>query len=242
MNTHVAVGPILNRVFDIYKRRAGLLLGMAALVLIPAGLLDGIFQAAGGFLGSLGSIVQLVATAVYAGAVVRVVEAENSGSEPGSIGEIFGSISGRIWPLVWVAFVSSILFVFGLILLIIPGVLLLVWWSVYQPAIVVENRAWDSLASSRALVKGNGWNVFGLALILMVLVLATSAVSLSLGVLIGGAFGIAVVGIVLGIFLIPIDGLVRSVLYFTLVAKAAESAAGGQVQPSESGSGPVAFG
>ena len=242
MNTQVAVGPILNRVFDIYKRRAGLLLGMAALVLIPAGLIDGIFQAAGGMLGSLGSVVQLVATAVYAGAVVRVVEAENSGGEPGSIGEIFGSISDRIWPLVWVAFVSSILVVFGFILLIIPGIILLVWWSVYQPAIIVEHLAWDSLSRSRALVKGNGWNVFGLALVLLLLVLLTSAVSLSLGVLIGGAFGIVLVGIVLGIFLVPIDGLVRSVLYFTLVAKAAESAAGGQVEPSGSGSGPVAFG
>jgi hypothetical protein len=242
MNTQVAVGPILSRVLDIYKRRAGLLLGMAALVLIPAGLIDGIFQAIGGFLGSLGSLIQLVATAVYAGAVVRVVQAENSGGEPGSIGEIFGSIADRIWPLVWVAFVSSILVGLGLILLIIPGVVLLVWWSVYQPAIVVEGRAWDSLASSRALVKGNGWSVFGLALLLMILVLLTSAVSLSLGALIGGAFGIALVGILLGIFLIPIDGLVRSVLYFTLAAKGAESGAGGQVQPTESGSGPVAFG
>jgi large-conductance mechanosensitive channel len=79
-------------------------------------------------------------------------------------------------------------------------------------------------------------------LILIVLVFITGAVSLALGVLIGGAFGIALVGIVLGIFLVPIDGLVRSVLYFTLVAKSAESLAGGQVEPSESGSGPIAFG
>jgi len=242
MNTQVAVGPILNRVFDIYKRRAGLLLGMAAVVLIPAGLIQGIFQAAGGMLASLGSVVQLVAVAVYAGAVVRVVEAENSGSEPGSIGEIFGSISDRIWPLVWVGFVSSILVTFGLILLIIPGIVLLVWWSVYQPVIVVQKLAWGSLSGSRSLVKGNGWSVFGLALILIVLVFITGAVSLALGALIGGAFGIALVGIALGIFLVPIDGLVRSVLYFTLVAKSAESLAGGQVEPSESGSGPIAFG
>ena len=219
MNTQVAVGPVISRALEIYGKRVGLLLGMAALVLIPAGLIQYLLQQAGGLGSAIGTIVQFAAAALYAGAVVRVVQAENQGSEPGSIGEILGSVSDRIWPLIWVGIVAGIGTFFGFLLLIIPGIVLLVWWAVFQPVIVVEKISFESLGRSRALVKGHGWNVLGIGLVLFLLVLVIGLGSVLIGGVIGGGVGAAVVAIALGIFLIPVDGLVRSVLYFALLGQ-----------------------
>ena len=145
MNTQVTVGSILSRTVEIYGKRIGLLLGMAAVLFIPAGIIDGILSHTG-FLGSmLGSIVRAVAVALFTGAVVRVVQAEDSSSEPGSIGEIFSSISDRIWPLIWVGIVAGIATAIGLVLFIVPGLFLMTIWAVYQPTIVVEHVSFDSL-------------------------------------------------------------------------------------------------
>ena len=57
----------------------------------------------------------------------------------------------------------------GFMLLIVPGLILLTIWSVAAPVIVLSARRW-ALRRSRELVRGNGWPVFGVILILLVLV------------------------------------------------------------------------
>jgi len=222
MNTQVAVGPVLSRALDIYGRRLGLLLGMAAIVLIPTFLIAALLGEVGVIGSLLANVVQFAGTALYAGAVVRVVEAENAGSQPASIGEIFGSVGDRIWPLIWVGIIAGIATALGLLLLIIPGIFLLVIWAVFQPAIVVERIEFASLRRSRELVRGHGWSVLGVGLVLLLLVLVIGLGSVAIGGLIGGAAGAIVVGIALAVLLVPVDGLVRSVLYFALVASAAD--------------------
>ena len=225
MDTNVSVGEVLNRAVEIYKTRIGILFGTAAVVLIPAGLIEGLLTHAGGMLGSLSGIVSLVASALFTGAVVRIVQAEDSGTEPGGIGQIFSSISDRIWPLVWVGFVASIAQGFGLVLLIVPGLFLIVIWSVLQPVIVVEGLSFDALARSRALVKGNGWNVFGLMVVVLLITLGVIALGAAFGGIIGGWVGVGVMTAIFGVLLIPVGALIRTVLYFKLIEHGGGSAA-----------------
>jgi hypothetical protein len=60
----------------------------------------------------------------------------------------------------------------GLILLIVPGLVLLVWWSLTVPVIVFENTgAVESLGRSKRLVSGWGWQVFGVFVLMFLLLI-----------------------------------------------------------------------
>jgi hypothetical protein len=68
----------------------------------------------------------------------------------------------------------------GLVLLIVPGLVLLTWWLVVSPVIVLESRSvLDGFGRSRALVRGSSWPVFGVVVMTMVIVFAFT---LALGV------------------------------------------------------------
>ena len=61
-----------------------------------------------------------------------------------------------------------------------PGLVLMTWWVVIIPAIVLENRsAGESFGRSRDLVRGYGWNVFGV-IVLTILLLIVFSIVLSL--------------------------------------------------------------
>jgi hypothetical protein len=89
-------------------------------------------------------------------------------------------------------------------------------WAVVAPVVVLERPGvLAAFGRSRALVRGNGWQTFGVVLILALLVqlvavaLDASAESASTGV------GI-VVRVVIGVLIGPVSSLAAAVLYFEL--------------------------
>ena len=62
-------------------------------------------------------------------------------------------------------------------LLIIPGLFLLTIWIAVIPAIVLEGRGiGESFGRSHDLVRGNGWNVFGVIILTILLLIAVGLV------------------------------------------------------------------
>jgi hypothetical protein len=60
----------------------------------------------------------------------------------------------------------------GLALLIVPGLVLLTWWLVVSPVIMIEHRRIiESFGRSRELVQGSGWPVFGVAVLTLLIIL-----------------------------------------------------------------------
>ena len=65
----------------------------------------------------------------------------------------------------------------GLVLIVVPGLILLTLWSVAAPVVVLERPGGlRALGRSRELVRGNGWNVFGVILVTVILVVVLSGV------------------------------------------------------------------
>ena len=100
--------------------------------------------------------------ALVQGGLVEIVRGlHEDGDDDPSVFEALGRASGRVLKLVCV----SILFGLGVglasLLFVIPGLILWVRWSVAVPAAMLEEgTARDALRRSRAIVSGNGWNVF----------------------------------------------------------------------------------
>jgi hypothetical protein len=206
-------GAIIGRVFEIYREQAGTLLPAALLVyavqLLAALLVPSFFV--------LAAIVGIVVGVFYQGMVVRLVADVQDGRRDYSIGELFRSVGPVVLPLIGLAIVAGIGIAIGFVLLIIPGLILLTWWSVAAPVMVIERAGvFGSLGRSRGLVRGNGWNVFGTILLVLLIDIAVNLVAAIIGAAFGDT-GRGVVDWIAATLTAPIVALTSSVLYFALV-------------------------
>ncbi|MCU0313976.1 MAG: hypothetical protein MUC84_07950 [Solirubrobacteraceae bacterium] len=213
----IDIGAVLSRVFEIYGKTAGTVIPAALVLFIPVALLGAIFdESAGGQL--LANMVSIVASLWFAGIVVKAVQdVHEDGRLDASAGELFGSVTHVLFPLFLVGLVAGIAVVFGLLLFIIPGLILITIWAVAAPVVVLENPGvFKALGRSRELVKGNGWQVFGVLVAIFAIVIVASIVIGSIAA-IGDTFILTfLVTLLLMLALAPIQALVQAVLYFAL--------------------------
>jgi hypothetical protein len=207
-------GRIIGEVFRIYREQAGVLLPVA---LVLFGIDAVIAYALGeGALTIIASMVSVVISTFYQGMVVQLVRDVLDGRRDSSAGDLLRSVSPVVLTLILISLLAGIATVIGFIALIIPGLWLMTIWAVVAPVVVVERPGGlDAFGRSRALVKGHGWQVFGVIIIVIALVLAVAIVT---GVLIAsvGDAGGAVVGWVLSVLAAPVAALAAAVLYFAL--------------------------
>ena len=84
------------------------------------------------------------------------------------------------------------------------------------PVVVVEQTGvFDSFGRSRALVRGHGWQVFGVIILVVVLLLIVGIATAILIDAVGDAGGSAI-SWALNVLTAPITALVAAVLYFAL--------------------------
>jgi hypothetical protein len=109
--------------------------------------------------------------------------------------------------------------VIGIVGIIAWFLVLLVWWSLVTPAIVLENKGvGDGLSRSRQLVEGYGWPVLGtLALVFLLLLGFTLALNVVLFPL-NDDIQSFVSQVVSGALAAPFVALVLTLLYFRLRA------------------------
>ncbi|WP_353508763.1 hypothetical protein [Intrasporangium sp.] len=213
----ISVGDVLNETFSIYGQNFGALIGGAIVVFVLVGIASGLLQNSGGLvLGTLALIVELVGRAIFVGFVVRLVEDVRDGRRDHTVGDLFSSASDAIVPLIGFGILFGIGVGIGFILLVIPGLFLLTMWSVGAPAIVVEKEGViGAFGRSWNLVRGDGWRVFAVLLVVFLIGLAVSAVLLAIGNSIGNGASL-VAGIVAAVITAPIYAIAVSALFFDL--------------------------
>ena len=83
---------------------------------------------------------------------------------------------------------------------------------------MVENKGViDAFGRSRELVRGNGWNVFGVIVLAFLILVAFYIVASLIGAAIGDA-GVVILSIIAGILAEPVVALVAGILFFDLGA------------------------
>jgi hypothetical protein len=210
-------GRVISEAFANYRDHAGALLGGAVIVIGIAGVIDGLLSRSGSlFLILLGSAIGLAASFLYTGYVVKLVQDVRDGRRDFSVGELFSSAAPYIGTLILNGILAGIAIFIGFILIIVPGLILLTIWAVISPSIVVEDKGvFEAFGRSRELVRGNGWNVFG---VIVIVFLAVVVVSIAAGLIASGlgSVGRSLVQWAVNALLAPIPALGASVLYFTL--------------------------
>lgn len=213
----IGVGDVVNETFSVYGQNFGALFGSALAVFIVVGIIAGIVQTGDSWvLALIAAIVRLAGHALYTGFVVRLVQDMRDGRRDETVGDLFEAAMPAIVPLIVFGVLFGIAVGIGFIFLIVPGLILLTFWSVGAPAIVVEGIGpIEAFGRSWRLVRGDAWSVFGALLVIFLIVLVIQFVISAIATPIGD--GALVIAVVLGAAITaPIYSLAVSVLYYDL--------------------------
>ncbi len=221
------VGGVIGRVWRIYVDQAPVLMPAAAVVFVFTGIVAALIASAGSAADLLlAELVVVVAGMLFAGMVVELVADVQDGRRDASPGRLLRAVTPVLARLITVGVFAGVVIVVGLFVLLVPGLILLTIWSVFVPVIVLERPpGLRSLSRSRDLVRGNGWQVFGVLLILVVLVGAVS-LAVAAAAASAGTAAYIVVRVVLGVLTQPLGALAQAVLYFDLLALRGERRGG----------------
>jgi hypothetical protein len=219
----LSVGDVISETFSVYGQNVGALLGSALAVFVVVGLLSGILQRGGGvLLLLLGTAVSLAGQALYTGFVVELVQDVRDGRRDQTVGDLFSAAAPFILPLIGFGILFGIGAAIGFLLIVIPGLILVTFWSLGAPAIVVEGIGpIDAFGRSWRLVRGNAWQVFGALVIVFVIVVVIQVALAAIANPIGnGEASTWIASIVSGTLTAPIYALAVTVMYFELAGEA----------------------
>lgn len=214
-----SVGQILDLAFRLYARRLLLFLVLAAIVLIPYGVVTALLTHARHLSSSTELILALADLALVnpfvAAMQMQVLIDLGQGREP----RIAAVLARGLRVLAVVAAADIIAFVCefgGLLLFVVPGMILAVRLAVVAPAAACGGISWpEAISQSFRLTRGNFWRVVGLLLIQGVLTY------LALTIESQNSIGAAIIGVALSILAQSFCTLLISLLYFDLRARGA---------------------
>ena len=136
--------------------------------------------------GLVGFLLSLVGGVLMQGVVTHTVVADLQGRKT-SLGESLNVALGAFWVLLGVGIVSSLAMMFGLILLIIPGVLIFLIWMVAGPVVIAERAGVGrALERSRTLTRDHRWWLLLIAVLYFVVSSVLNVLAGLLSVAVGG--------------------------------------------------------
>lgn len=222
MNAKLDTGRVFERIFEIYRDQFTLLIPAALVVFVPVAIISGLVYA--GDVGILGALIVAaigtIATFWFQGMVVEAARDILDGRRDHTVGSLLRAAVPVIGPLLVAGIVAGIAIGIGLLLLIVPGLYLLTIWAVLAPVIVIERKdALSSFGRSRELVKGYGWQVFAVILVLFVLQFVVTAVIQALASSIADSVvGYSVADLLVRLLVAPLSAIAAAVLFFELKA------------------------
>ncbi len=237
MNQKISVGRVIEGVFETYREYAAVLLPVAAVVFLIEAIVSALVVEIGWWLSPVSAAVTVVAAALFAGMVVTLVSDIQDGRRDSSVEQLLKSVTHVLLPLIAAGFVAGIAIGFGFILLIVPGLILLTIWAVFAPAIVLERAGvFRSLGRSRELVSGNGWQVFGVIVIIWLIAIGVSLLFSAIGAVIADFVGRLILDYIGTVLTAPLTALTAAVLYFNLrTAKGEAPPPGGRLDATGAG-------
>lgn len=180
----MTIGSVLDEAWTLYTRHFVRFFLIALAVFIVLNLLSALVGASLDEEG-LGLVLFAIVNAVIGivgyfwvqGALVEAAADVRDGKQDLDFGETFARVRPLLPALVVAGLLAGLGIGLGLILLIVPGLYLLTRWALIVPVIVLEKRrAGESFGRSHELVRGNGWTVFGIVVIVFLLGAIVSAI------------------------------------------------------------------
>ena len=209
---------VLGEAWALYKAHWRHFLPISFLVYLTVALVGALLTAVLTWVGALiAALISIVGLFWVQGALVRAVEDVRDGRPDLSLGETFARVRPQLPAIIVAGILAGLGVFFGLILLIVPGLVLMTWWCLIIPVIVLEGTsAGTAFGRSRELVRGYGWSVFGVIVLAFLLLIGFGIV---LGIILtplADWLQNFISNIVSGALTAPFIALTLTVLYFRL--------------------------
>jgi hypothetical protein len=225
MNRKLDTARVFERIFEIYRDQFTLLIPAALVIFIPVAVLNGLILSEGDVLLALAAAaIGVIATYWFQGMVVEAARDILDGRRDQTVGSLIGAAGPVVGPLIGAGLLAGFAIAIGLVLLIVPGLILLTIWAVIVPVIVIERTgALEAFGRSRELVRGHGWQVFGVIVVLFVVQFVVSAAIQAILVGLTDSFaGYALADLIVRLLIAPLSALAASVMFFELKAMRGE--------------------
>ncbi|PYX41683.1 MAG: hypothetical protein DMG81_03095 [Acidobacteria bacterium] len=176
----LTTGELLDRTFSLYKDNFALFVGIVALPRLISLAVQlssislrsqtGLSAAFGAALwGLVFALVSLMVAAASQAATVVAVSQLHLG-RPTSVSDAYSRVKGRIVRVALLTIVVGLGVGLGFVLLVIPGIILALMWSLAVPVAILEDRGInDSVSRSSELTKGSRWRIFVIWVMFIVL-------------------------------------------------------------------------
>jgi hypothetical protein len=238
----MSVGGILGESWKLYTRFFRRFFVIALVVYLITNLLNALIGSLlghGAGIAALVALITLMITIVgtfwLQGALVYAVSDVRDGTIDTTVRQVFERIQPLLGTLIAAGLLAGVAIAVGFVLLLVPGLVLLTWWCLIVPVIVLEGKQiGESFSRSRELVRGHGWTVLGVVLITALLVAVSSGIIESifsflgsfLRYWIGGSIASAIVG--------PFFAVALTLMYYNLADLETARAADTGLSPAPS--------
>ena len=225
----MTVGGILGEAWKLYTRFFTRFFVIALIVYLVVNLLNALIGSLFGhgagiavLLALITLVISIVGTFWLQGALVYAVSDVRDGTVDTTVSQVFERVQPLLGTLIAAGLLAGLGIAVGFIFVIVPGLVLLTWWCLIVPVIVLEGKQiGESFTRSRELVRGHGWTVFGVVIISGLLVAISSGIIESifsflgsfLRYWIGGSIASAIVG--------PFFAVALTLVYYALVEQPA---------------------
>jgi hypothetical protein len=212
-------GEIWSEAFRIYRENAANLLLIVAVVVVPLTFVSAVIVQTGTTIVGLlvAAAIGIIIWAVLQAAILRGAAQATIG-DPVDIDASYRWGLARFGSVLLVALLVGIVVAVGFLLLIIPGFIFLVFLSVSEPALIVENRrGTEAMSRSWNLVRGHFWHAL---VVILVAAIIAGVIGGILGAIGGDNWFVAwIFTAIAQIITAPFTALVTVLLYLDLRAR-----------------------
>ena len=231
---------VLGESWSYYKRFAGHFLLIAFVIYVVAAAIVALLSLAGAVGTFIGLIIAVIAAFLVQAALVKAVQDVRDGRADLNLGETVSAVVPFLPAVIAASILAGIGIAIGFALIIVPGLILLTFWSLIVPSIVIGGEGvFGSFSKSWRTVRGYAWHVFGtyvlVFLILIVFDIVLGLILLALPIVARNFIS----NIVSGTLVAPFLALVVTLVYYRLTA-AHTAPAAEPAWPPQAGPGPDA--
>jgi hypothetical protein len=211
---------VLRESWAMYRRFAAhFLIISLAIYLVAAvirALLTGLSHTTGGLVAG---IVDLFFSYLVQIALVKAVQDVRDGRVDLDLGQTVRAALPFLLPAAGASILASIGIAIGFVLIIIPGLVLLTFWALIIPSIVLGGTpAMASFGQSWRTVRGFAWNVFGTLVLLFLIRLVVQFVIGLIFTALPDWLGGAISDVVAGTLIAPFQAIVISLMWYRLTS------------------------
>jgi len=230
---------VLGEAWALYRRHFAHFILISFVIYLVIAAINALLSWAAGSVGAfIGLIFTVFAVFLLQAALVKAVQDVRDGRVDLDFGQTVSAALPFVGPVALASILASIAIGIGLLLIIIPGLILLTFWSLIVPCIVLGGAgAFESFGRSWRTVSGFAWKVFGTyVLVFLILIVGEIVVSLILYALPYG-WRSFISTIVVDSLVAPFIAAVVTLVYYRLTA-----AHGTPAEPGAASGAPGGYG